>query len=84
MKRNQEKLFRVFLGLMRKIKKISCVSCGKESLEKNEIGINKKLLGEQVESFYCMDCLADYLGVSVQDILDKVEEFKDQGCKLFE
>ena len=69
---------------MRKIKKISCVSCGKESLEKNEIGINKKLLGEQVESFYCMDCLADYLGVSVQDILDKVEYFKDQGCKLFE
>ena len=69
---------------MLKIKKISCVSCGKESLEKNEIGINKKLLGEQVESFYCMDCLADYLGVSVQDILDKVEEFKDQGCKLFE
>ena len=55
---------------MRRIKKISCVSCGKESLEKNEIGINKKLLGEQIESFYCMDCLADYLGVSVQDIWD--------------
>ena len=69
---------------MRKAKKISCVSCGKEALEKNEIGINQKLLGEQVESFYCMDCLADYLGVSVQDILDKIEEFKDQGCKLFE
>ena len=69
---------------MRKAQKVSCVSCGKEALEKNEIGINKKLLGEQVESFYCMDCLADYLGVSVQDILDKIEEFKDQGCKLFE
>lgn len=69
---------------MRKVKKVSCVSCGKEALEKNEIGINKKLLGEQVESVYCMDCLADYLGVSVQDILDKIEEFKDQGCKLFE
>lgn len=69
---------------MRKVKKVSCVSCGKEALEKNEIGINKKLLGEQVESFYCMDCLADFLGVSVQDILDKIEEFKDQGCKLFE
>lgn len=69
---------------MRKARKVSCVSCGKEALEKNEIGINKKLLGEQIESFYCMDCLADYLGVSVQDILDKIEEFKDQGCKLFE
>lgn len=69
---------------MRKIKKVSCVSCGKEALEKNEIGINKKLLGEQLESFYCIDCLADYLGVSVQDVQDKIEEFKDQGCKLFE
>lgn len=69
---------------MRKVKKISCISCGKEILEKNEIGINKKLLGEGVESFYCMNCLADYLGVSVQDIFDKIEEFKDQGCKLFE
>jgi biotin operon repressor len=69
---------------MRKIKKIDCVSCGKETLEKNEIGINKKLLGEQIDSFYCMDCLAEYLGVSVQDILDKIEEFKDQGCKLFD
>lgn len=69
---------------MRKIKKVSCVSCGKETLEKNEIGINNKLLGEQVESFYCMNCLADYLGVSIQDILDKIEEFRDQGCKLFE
>lgn len=69
---------------MSNVRKISCVSCGKEALEKNEIGINKKLLGKQVESFYCMDCLADYLGVSVQDIMDKIEEFKDEGCKLFE
>ncbi len=69
---------------MCKVKKISCVSCGKEALERDEIGINKKLLGEQVKAFYCMDCLADYLGVSVEDILDKIEEFKDQGCKLFE
>lgn len=69
---------------MRKAKKISCVSCGKEALEKNEIGINKKLLGEQITTFYCLNCLADYLGVSTQDIMDKIEEFKDQGCKLFE
>jgi len=69
---------------MRKELKISCVSCGKESLEKNEIGINKKLLGERVSTFYCLDCLAEYLDVSTQDIIDKIEEFKDQGCKLFD
>ncbi len=53
-------------------------------MSKNTIGINRKLLGEKVDSFYCIDCLAEYLGVSKQDIMDKVEEFKEQGCKLFE
>ena len=63
---------------------ITCVSCGKTSLIRNEIGINKKLLGEDVEKFYCLDCLAEYLEVTPQDILDKIEEFKEDGCKLFE
>lgn len=66
------------------MKKQKCVSCGKLLETKNEIGINKKLLGDQTTVYYCMDCLADYLEVTVQDIEDKIEEFKDQGCKLFE
>ncbi len=62
----------------------ACASCGKPALSKNEIGINKKLLGDETRAFYCMDCLAEYLEVTVQDILDKIEEFKEQGCRLFE
>ena len=61
----------------------TCSACGKEPLSKDEIGINKKLLGEHAENFYCMDCLADYLEVETQDLLDKIEEFKEEGCKLF-
>lgn len=60
-----------------------CISCGKEPLSKDETGICKKLLGERITQFYCLDCLAEYLGVTSQDILDKIEEFKDEGCKLF-
>lgn len=63
---------------------IICVSCGKTGLEKDEIGINKKLLGDKMENFYCLDCLAEYLEVTPQDILDKIVEFKEEGCKLFE
>ena len=66
------------------MKKNSCVACGQENLPKNTIGINKKLLGVDIENFYCMDCLASYLDVSVDDLLEKIEEFKDEGCKLFE
>lgn len=61
-----------------------CVICGRPSLEKNTIGINKKLLGEKIEYYYCMNCLADYLECSVEELLDKIEEFKAEGCKLFE
>ena len=63
--------------------KIDCVICGKEHLEKDTIGINKKMLGENIDNFYCMDCLAEYLGCTVQELLDKIEEFKEDGCKLF-
>lgn len=64
-------------------KKHSCRFCGKENLTKNEIGINKKLLGENITSFFCMDCLAEYLDCDEQQLLDKIEEFKNEGCKLF-
>ena len=64
--------------------KTECVACGKKGLSKNTVGINKKLLGADVGNFYCMCCLADYLEVTVEDLLDKIEEFKEEGCKLFE
>ena len=61
-----------------------CISCGKRPLTKNEVGINKKLLGMKSEAFYCLECLANFLEVEPQDIIDKIEEFKNDGCKLFE
>ena len=62
----------------------SCIACGKRSLSKNEIGINKKLLGMTSKNFYCIECLANFLEVEPQDILDKIKDFKNDGCKLFE
>ena len=63
--------------------KINCVICGQENLSKDTIGINKKLLGTDIVNFYCMECLADYLGCTVDELLDKIEEFKEEGCTLF-
>ncbi len=64
--------------------RIRCIACTKEGLDKDTIGINKKLLGTEVHEFYCMDCLSDYLDTSVDDLLDKIEEFKEEGCTLFQ
>lgn len=63
--------------------KAECVICGKENLDKDTVGISKKLLGESIENFYCLNCLAEYLNCTVQELLDKIEEFKEEGCKLF-
>lgn len=63
--------------------RINCVICGKENLDKDTNGINKKLLGIDMINIYCMDCLAEYLGCTVQDLLDKIQDFKDEGCAFF-
>ena len=63
--------------------RVECIMCGKPNLDKNTVGINKKLLGKNISNFYCMDCLAEYLGCTVDELLDKIEEFKAEGCKLF-
>jgi len=60
-----------------------CYICGKEALSKNEIGLTKKLLDKDSKRFYCLDCLADYLEVDFEFLIAKIEEFKEQGCKLF-
>ncbi len=68
---------------MRRREEKACPNCGMTPLSRNEIGINKKLLGEAVARPMCLACLAEYLDVSVDDLLAKIEDFKAQGCKLF-
>ena len=60
-----------------------CFVCGKENLNRNDIGLTKKLLDKETKRFYCLDCLAEYLEVETEFLLAKIEEFKEQGCDLF-
>lgn len=53
-------------------------------MSKNAIGINIKLRGERIQDYFCLECLAENFGCDVQDILDKIEEFRNEGCKLFD
>jgi hypothetical protein len=61
----------------------ACYACGKENLSKNEIGLTKKLLSKNTKVYYCIDCLAEYLEVDTEFLIEKVEEYKAQGCELF-
>lgn len=65
------------------MKKEECRVCFKAPLTKDEIGINKKMLGKDMKTFFCMECLAEYLECSVEELLDKIDEFKNEGCTLF-
>ena len=51
---------------MKNNQSINCVSCFKEKLDKDSIALNKKLLGKEVENFYCLPCLAEYLNTTVE------------------
>lgn len=59
-----------------------CNCCGKKPLIKDEVGICRKMLGKKSD-LYCIDCVASLLDVEVEDVLDKIEEFKEEGCVEF-
>ena len=61
-----------------------CYVCGKSPLTKDEIGINKKIIDKKATQFYCLPCLAEFLEVTEEELLAKIEEFKSEGCKLFQ
>ncbi len=60
-----------------------CYVCGKTPLTKDEIGLTKKLIDKKANTFYCIDCLAENLEVTTEELEAKIEEFKEEGCTLF-
>lgn len=68
---------------MRRGKQINCAFCDKEKLSKNVIGLNKKLIHEQIEKMMCLNCLAAYFEATEEELKELIEKFKREGCSLF-
>ena len=64
-------------------KTYSCKVCFTNNLSKDEIGATKKLIDRNAKEFFCLNCLANYLGCTVDELQEKIEEFKNEGCSLF-
>ena len=62
---------------------LNCDCCGLR-LKKDEVALNKKLFGLDIEEFLCLSCMAEDLGVTVSELELKIEDFKESGCTLFE
>ncbi len=59
-----------------------CIKCGCE-LTSDDIGLTKKLINRGAEEFMCIDCLAQKFKVTPERLREKIKEFKEQGCLLF-
>jgi len=68
---------------VKQIESVDCFACGKKQLSKDEVGLNKKLIGRETKRFYCLTCFAEYLDVSTDVLLAKIEDYKGKGCTLF-
>ena len=64
------------------MKRKKCCDCGKV-LSKDEVALTRKLIDLDSENYYCIDCMAEFLGCEPEDLRIKIAEFKEQGCTLF-
>jgi len=60
----------------------SSCRCG-SSLQLDVLSLNRKLLGEQSKKLYCLTCMADIFECAVEDVVNKLDAFKREGCRLF-
>ena len=54
-------------------------------LDKDELGLNNKLFESDTKKnhFMCLVCMSDYLECTEEELREKIEDFKIEGCKLF-
>ena len=60
-----------------RVKKKVCCDCGKV-LTKDEIALSQKLIDLDTEDFYCLPCMAEYIGCSL-----KFENSKNRDAPCF-
>lgn len=60
-----------------------CSSCGEET-SNISVALCKKIFGKKTKRILCMSCLSEHLELSEEELIDMAEDFKKQGCTLFE
>lgn len=60
-----------------------CMDCDKNVYKKDEVAMNLKMFGRNINKFKCKKCLMKEFNWSKEDWDNQVKRFKDQNCKLF-
>ena len=62
---------------------VKCSIC-EADVEKVSKALCMKIIDRKTKKFYCLSCLSEYLDTSAEDLLELAEEFKNEGCTLFQ
>ena len=60
-----------------------CKQCG-APLTPDEVGLTKKLINRGCTEYLCYGCMASHFQVTVELLHEKVRQFREMGCTLFE
>lgn len=63
-------------------REIKCIVCG-NTVEKVSAALCKKLFDRKTKKILCLSCLSNELETEQEELLEKAEEFKREGCTLF-
>ena len=61
---------------------VCCIRCGAE-LNRDDIGLTRKLINRGAKEFLCLPCLAKHFDLPDETLREKIKEFKAMGCTLF-
>ena len=64
------------------MKRQKCRLC-EGDVDKTARALCQKLLDRDAKKFFCLACLADFLDTTEDELREKAEEFKNEGCELF-
>ncbi|NYE57520.1 biotin operon repressor [Carboxydothermus ferrireducens DSM 11255] len=63
-------------------KKNVCFNCG-AIVVKDVISLHRKLFSNNVDRFFCLACLAEYLECTEEGLRELITNLKEQGCVYF-
>ncbi|MDN5363005.1 MAG: hypothetical protein PWQ91_66 [Eubacteriales bacterium] len=64
------------------MRKKICFNCG-ALVVKDVISLHRKIFSDNVDRFFCLPCLAEYLDCSEEELKNLIKELKEQGCVYF-
>lgn len=71
-----------------RLKEINCVECGGvikdgQISAKDCVSLNRKIISSNPTENYCVECICEMCDCDVQILIDKINDFKQEGCTLF-